>query len=701
MRLTNPEQLLNFFNTNGRRADLINALTVYMSILYEDFESGLYTWGAFPKSIGQFHFYERAIELSKGTFNKIDKYKFVKSMLDNNPNYKKLFYDLDKSNLEALETPDSKKFLKTVDSGIEDRSRHYTSTLLKLGFIYSNRFLTPAGRLFIDDSKEQRNEFENIIPIDKVNLVLLRQSLKIRVYNKDYTYYYSPAMLLMYLLTRHERLDVNSTFKLLNTLTPYHPVDISEIDNVVAVNRIEEFIKEYDNNFINIKLLENATMSREEFTKTFTNRKSGKDVDVYYEFYKTLYEFVQNPTHESFDQLSKIFEDEQKKKILNNNFGKGNNFLNFKVENFQEFINQNLESGFLNKESFNNNFYYLFKLSKRINNLKENKDTLKRLLRATGIFEIKNNIIKFAHRDIWIEYLKDVDFNKLVFNSDTSSDGKFYETNNDSPFFKIHNLNDIFNISENNMKNSLNSVMNIYKLSTLKQLKENMVNTNNESFKNFIKTNFPLEKTLKLLEMFSDRTNDKKIKGIVVSDAGIPTIYEYMIGIAWYHISNKEYDVFSSFNLTMNANFLPETHAGGGAGDIVVKYDDITLMLEVTLMNKNAQKRGEWEPVLRHATNLTIDEHPKKVRTLFIADELDENTINIWRAVASVPMKSTTGNDKYADNVIIMPFTTAEIITLMERKIDENKIFKLIDSSYSQLKSNFNSNWRNDIINNF
>lgn len=701
MRLTNPEQLLNFFNTNGRRADLINGLTVYMSILYEDFESGLYTWGAFPKSIGQFHFYERAIELSKGTFNKVDKYKFVKSMLDKNPNYEELFYDLDKSSLEALGTSDSKKFLKTIDSGIEDRSRHYTSTLLKLGFIYSNRFLTPAGRLFIDDSKEQRNEFENIIPIDKVNLVLLRQSLKIRVYNKDYTYYYSPAMLLMYLLTRHERLDVNSTFKLLNTLTPYHPVNISEIDNVVAVNRIEEFIKEYDNNFINIKLLENDIMSHEEFAKTFTNRKSSKDVDVYYEFYKALYEFVQNPTHESFNQLSEIFEDKQKKKILNNNFGKGNNFLNFKVENFQEFINQNLESGFLNKESFNNNFYYLFKLSKRINNLKENKDTLKRLLRATGIFEIKNNIIKFAHRDIWIEYLKDVDFTKLVFNSDTSSDGKFYETNNDSPFFKIHNLNEIFNISENNIKNSLNSIMNIYKISTLQQLKENMVNTNNETFKKFINTNFPLEKTLELLEMFSDRTNDKKIKDIVGSDAGIPTIYEYMIGIAWYHISNKEYDVFSSFNLTMNANFLPETHAGGGAGDIVVKYDDNTLMLEVTLMNKNAQKRGEWEPVLRHATNLTIDEHPKKVRTLFIADELDENTINIWRAVASVPMKSTTGNDKYADNVIIMPFTTAEVITLMERKIDENKIFKLIDSSYSQLKSNFNSNWRNDIINNF
>ena len=46
-------------------------------------------------------------------------------------------------------------------------------------------------------------------------------------------------------------------------------------------------------------------------------------------------------------------------------------------------------------------------------------------------------------------------------------------------------------------------------------------------------------------------------------------------------------------------------------------------------MNKQAQKRGEWEPVLRHALNLKADSEPKEVFTFFIADELDRNTINI------------------------------------------------------------------------
>ncbi|RIN42354.1 AlwI family type II restriction endonuclease, partial [Staphylococcus simulans] len=319
----------------------------------------------------------------------------------------------------------------------------------------------------------------------------------------------------------------------------------------------------------------------------------------------------------------------------------------------------------------------------------------------TGIIEINNGVVNLAYRDVWIEYFKYVDFDGLIFNTDTKNSAAEYEYSVDSVFYKDVTINKIFDITDEQMNDIIESIKNKLSIDSVESIKKNLVNRNDILFKEFINSEFPLKKTMSILNMFSDRSNDKEIKKIVGSEAGVPTIYEYMIGIAWYHISNKEYDVFSSFNLTMNANFLPETHAGGGAGDIVVKYDDNTLMLEVTLMNKNAQKRGEWEPVLRHATNLTIDEHPKKVRTLFIADELDENTINIWRAVASVPMKSTTGKKDYAENLIIMPFTTAEIITLMNRNIDENKIFTSIDSSYSQLKSNFNSNWRNDIINSF
>ncbi|HGZ9572594.1 TPA: AlwI family type II restriction endonuclease, partial [Staphylococcus aureus] len=288
--------------------------------------------------------------------------------------------------------------------------------------------------------------------------------------------------------------------------------------------------------------------------------------------------------------------------------------------------------------------------------------------------------------------------NKLIFNIDEEKSAIEYEESIDSPFYKDINMNEIFDVTDEQMYTAIEAIKKKLNIDSVERIKEKLINHNDILFKEFINSEFPLDKTINILSMFSDRNNDKEIKKIVGSEAGIPTIYEYIVGIAWYHISNKDYDVFSSFNLTMNANFLPETHAGGGAGDIVVKYDDSTLMLEVTLMNKNAQKRGEWEPVLRHATNLTIDEQPKKVRTLFIADELDENTINIWRAVASVPMKSTTGNNKYADNITIMPFTTSELISLMNNNIDEKRIFEFIDLSYNPLQTHFDLNWRNKIL---
>ena len=53
-------------------------------------------------------------------------------------------------------------------------------------------------------------------------------------------------------------------------------------------------------------------------------------------------------------------------------------------------------------------------------------------------------------------------------------------------------------------------------------------------------------------------------------------------------------------------------------------------MLEVTLMDKNNQKRGELEPVIRHSVNLTTESN-KPVYTIFIANELDSNVINIFR----------------------------------------------------------------------
>lgn len=125
--------------------------------------------------------------------------------------------------------------------------------------------------------------------------------------------------------------------------------------------------------------------------------------------------------------------------------------------------------------------------------------------------------------------------------------------------------------------------------------------------------------------------------------------------------------------MTLNADFEPEIYARGGIGDIVINYPDKSIMLEVSLMNKSAQKRGEWEPVLRHSLNNKAEHMNIDTLTFFVADELDYNTINIWRAVAAAPLRSTSGEATDINGVIIMPFTNSNIIDFVVRSISSQK----------------------------
>ena len=171
--------------------------------------------------------------------------------------------------------------------------------------------------------------------------------------------------------------------------------------------------------------------------------------------------------------------------------------------------------------------------------------------------------------------------------------------------------------------------------------------------------------------------------------------------MAWYYFSNKTIDILDSFNLTLSANFEPLTHAGGGMGDIVIYEDKRVVMIEATLMNANSQKRGEWEPVLRHSVNLKIDEENasgREVTTFFIADSFDFNTINIWKAISSVPLQSSTDKSKFTDSVIIMPISTDELSRLIERKAEYGDIIEHVRALFLNDITSFDRDWRDKFV---
>ena len=56
MKITNPGQIFNLMDTNGRRNDVVNALQGYLTILDQVQNEKKMTWAALPQSLAQYVF---------------------------------------------------------------------------------------------------------------------------------------------------------------------------------------------------------------------------------------------------------------------------------------------------------------------------------------------------------------------------------------------------------------------------------------------------------------------------------------------------------------------------------------------------------------------------------------------------------------------------------------------------------------------
>src|SRR5699024_3197060 len=209
----------------------------------------------------------------------------------------------------------------------------------------------------------------------------------------------------------------------------------------------------------------------------------------------------------------------------------------------------------------------------------------------------------------------------------------------------------------------------------LENLRQYFEDEKDRKFKDLIESRFSKDKVINILNYISKR-NDEQVKDLVTLNTDVPTIIEYILVIAWYYIYEENINVRKSLNLTLDADLLPLSHASGGDGDIIVDYGDLTMMLEATLMNKNAQRRSELEPVIRHAANLSINQI-NPVITVFIADELDNNVLNIFRASASIEFEGTNVDGRIK-GINIFALKISEVIRMLSKEIYVSKLIETI-----------------------
>ena len=695
MRIKKDSQIFNLMDTNGRRNDVVNALQGYLSILNDVQNGKRMKWACLPGSLAQYEFYRQAIRRSPEVFKQHGPYDQLQKAMERHPDFRQAVRNRDigwiREHRGAYEG-----LIRQFDKGIEDRARHYTSNLVKLGLADEDRRISPAGELLLDLKGLKRDPLERLLPIDGVNLVYLRQLLKLRIFDGEGRRYYAPFPLAVFALLKRRRLSENAFLELVQGLGPYSNFGGIEgyVESYQEGRVVEESAVEIPG-----ELCGQKPVAEEVFRLHFRNRKSGAAVDIYWEFYGLLWNVWENPGGASMEALLGFYE--ANRPMLNKAFGGGQNLFPLKLgerpspEDFRE----QLEDLF--GTQLNQALYSRFARSKKLDQIREYSDTTKRIFKATGMIRFDNGYAELAYLPLCQCIFREERLKAQIagrIDSYEDRPGEAYEEGADSYFCGVTGLAEILGHSQKEILKIQREIQKAFPFAGISEIPKIVADQRRQEFARFIETAYPRKKVKEILGLFEDRGNDGRIKELVSPDATVPTIYEYMVGIAWYYFSGRRIDLLESYNLTLSADFEPLVHAGGGQGDIVIYEKDQVVMLEATLMNAGSQKRGEWEPVLRHSINLKVEEETagtgRQVTTFFIADQFDANTINIWKAVASVPLQSSVDQDKFTDNVVIMPVQTQELCALMDQTQDYDEIISKVHQLFEVDQRSFDMSWR-------
>ncbi|WP_415336149.1 AlwI family type II restriction endonuclease, partial [Clostridium perfringens] len=440
-------------------------------------------------------------------------------------------------------------------------------------------------------------------------------------------------------------------------------------------------------------LFSTESNDKNKFKELFKNGKTKKE--VYSKFFEAIKKFNKNKVMDNLKILVDISKEPAIKKAF------GFNKIPFdipKTNNFtvEEFLKKNKKNNLLSENKVD--FYLQFVQSKKVDLVREYSDMTKRTFGLSGFISFNNGLVNLTQP--WI--VKDL---FKVIGNDLSLAGvqsiKEYEGDINSSFYSDISLTQILNLSISQIKEIEDSIKEEFGVSDVSTLEIRLEQEQEAKFRKVIENEFPKEKVIKLLGLFSERSNknDRKIKELVTDSATVPTIFEYILAIAWFYISDLDYSLRRSINLSLDGNYKPLTHAAGGDGDIVMDFPNYKLMLEATLMDTNSQKRGELEPVIRHTANLAIRSQ-KEVLTIFVADKVDSNVTNIFKGVSYIELVSTENGyrDKSVDGVDIFALTINEIAEAIQENIKQTHIVDIIKESYIKEPIRVKSGWREDLV---
>lgn len=562
-------------------------------------------------------------------------------------------------------------------------AREKTSGLVDIGLIAENRTLTEAGKALLAISHSQDFASNNILHIDKDSFIYLKQLLK--THCRVDTNVVRPFIVLLKVLLDEELQGYITKDEFMYIL----PLCVSkqETDNVIKnIKDIRKGVLSVDEVVLNVLMRMNNyqkaqsmflsnPVSEELICAIGLNRKSRDYDKPYYPVYQDLHQFyvakntqVVRQLLEHIDKLNLktwwkkfLFTTTSKSAIIKDPLG---------------CTTVNVFSDCTDEAEFKKAFFNTMHLLKAKATLYDYYDLNKRYLSTADVLLFDDEKVSLDVIPKHFFSIGIADLYRLAF-IESPQLGDDCDFSTISPALQVQEKTIVegiereFNVKLTNMQGAL-SLVEAQRYRRLNAL---------------IDKKFRDDDIIKILDLL-DKRDDATLMEMVTDNADAPTIFEYILGILWYKISERKGKILDYLKLSLDTNLLPKSHAAGGEADIVYEYEESKaypahcLLLEATLADKNNQRRMEMEPVSRHMGAHLLEKRNPNSYCIFATTSLNPNVISDFRLRKEYIYYDVNDTSNYFEGLKIIPLRTKDLCAIIQNHKTYSELYAQFENAY-------------------
>lgn len=574
----------------------------------------------------------------------------------------------------------NKKFIKGEASRKDKDARQKTSGLVDLGLIDSNRRLTQVGEKLVDISLSgiYKDKEDNFFGIDKDSYIYLLQLLKYTTNDNI-----RPFVVLLKVLNELDYISEDE-FKYILPLVINSDVAQTIVDDIRKLRSgymtiddiIINLIWSMDNYQAAFEYFIHNDPSVETFVLINMNRKSP---EKYEPPYAKLYEELINVyVKGNTDSIIELFDSIEK---IN---GKARNYwkkLIFNKTTRQRVLKEPMSYLKSNKLSTLKDDYQIKKYIFETIHLFKWKSTLDDYFDLNSRYIKLSDIVLFQDSKVSLSLLAKKYFKYCINDFFKES---FRKANQ---FDKVISIESILGKYTPDMDYVYSDIASYFDEEYIEptDIQNYVENERLNKFNELIDSKFDDSKLLYCIDCFENR-DDGKLNEYITDNADVPTLFEYILGIIWYKLSDRKGNILDFMNLSLDADLLPKTHAGGGEADIVYKYQktdnypEHDLLLEATLADDSNQRRMESEPVSRHLIRNLMDTGNLNNYAVLVSTYIHPSVLSDFRSRAT--SEQTLDAIAYFDGIKLLAIDTQVLKNFIVNSFKYKDIFKLLDKAY-------------------